>query len=271
MFLDRGYLYTAGVATHDVRKWDIDTMECVGCFSVRGYRPLFCELEMCEGELAVVNNIAMGVMSVYRMGTSSPGYEINEYFDMFDASGACILAHTSSKSQVQTYDLFTGAYVRAYEHQEGVRCLSLYGDTFVSAVDNVVMLWDTRTGECQQSFEYKRANRLILDDERVVALRRSFRSDTSVIDLRMITSNTEMQTVGHTPNYECVHLERNKLVFGMCKQAVDVWDLRHIKHLFGEYTPTSSVETQDRVTSIYTYKSKMFCGLKSGDLQVFDF
>jgi WD40 repeat protein len=272
MFLDGGYLYTAGVATHDVKKWDIDTMECVECFSVSGYRPLFCELEMCEGEVAVVNNIAMGVMSVCKMGSSSPGYEINEYFDMFDAADGCILAHTSSRSQVQTYDLFTGTFVRAYEHQEGVRCLSLYGTTFVSAVENAVLLWDTRTGECQQSFEYKRANRLILDDERVVALRRSFRSDASVIDLRMIQDNAEMHIVGHTPNYECVYLERNKLAFGMCKQAVDVWDLRQIRDVFEESSsPTSSVETRDRVTSIYTYKSKMFCGLKSGDLQVFDF
>lgn len=107
---------------------------------------------------------------------------------MFDAADGHIVTH-SSKGQVQTRDLITGASICTFSHLESVRCLALDYNLFVSAVDDVVMVWDIRSGKCAESFQCRRANRVLFDGAKIIAMRRSYRSDTSVIDLRMISES----------------------------------------------------------------------------------
>lgn len=58
----------------------------------------------------------------------------------------------------------------------------------------------------------------------------------------------------------------------MCKNMVNTWDLRKESDQFNESTtPTSMISVQDRTSTVLTYKERLFCGLKNGDLQVFVF
>lgn len=64
MYHDGDFLYTAGSSGQYVKKWDPDTLECIECYSIPAYKPIFCELELCENQVAVVNDVVRGKMSV---------------------------------------------------------------------------------------------------------------------------------------------------------------------------------------------------------------